>query len=117
PRKIEMRLRRSPLPGVESERDVIHGAFELVPYLHEPYYSQTGKQSWALLWTPVDPLGEPVILMDSLEFAAWEALQDPSGPNNEMTWSEEHEARYLDDFPRAVHIEMRTWSGSVADWL
>lgn len=117
PRKIEMRLRRSPLPGVETDRDMIYGAFELVQYMHEPYFSRTGKQSWALLWTPVDPPGEPTILMDSLEFAAWEALQDPVTPQDEMTWSEEHEARCLDDFPRAVHVEMRSWSGAVADWL
>lgn len=111
PRKIEMRLKRSPLVGADVPADVIHGAFELVPYKLEPYYSEQGVQSWALLWTPLDPPGEVVVLADALQFAAWEALGD------DMKWAPKLDARAVGDFPRGVHVELTSWSGARADWL
>lgn len=111
PRKIEVRVRLSPVAAGASDRSVIHGAFELVTYRLEPYYSRLGKLSWALLWTPVDPPGGPVVLADALQFAAWKALDD------DMKWQDEYEARSVSDFPRAVHVEFKTWSGARADWL
>lgn len=117
PRKIVMRLKRSPLPGDVSERQIVVGAFELVTYPLEPYFTEEGQESWALLWTPLSPRGEPVILAEGMRFASWQALRDPEPPSNQMTWVDEHDARYVDDFPRAVRIEMETWGGTTADWI
>lgn len=111
PRKIEMRLKRSPLAGSRSDQGVIYGAFELVSYPQEPYLSQEGQMTWALLWTPIAPPGEPTILVDMVRFAAWEAL------NDDMEWEPEHDARVVGDFPRAIHVELKMWSGAQADWL
>ncbi len=117
PRKIVMRLKRSPIPGAPAQRDVVVGAFELVTYPLDPYFTETGQESWALLWTPLSPRGEPVILADAIKFAAWQALRDPQPPSNDMEWVDEHDARFVDDFPRAVRIELETWSGAVGDWI
>jgi prepilin-type N-terminal cleavage/methylation domain-containing protein len=117
PRKLVMRLRRSPIATEVTTQAVITGAFELVTYPLEPYFTQEGQESWALLWTPLDPPGEPVVLAEALKFAAWEALRDPQPPRNEMEYVDEHEARYIDDFPRVIHVELETWGGALADWL
>lgn len=130
PRKIEMRLKRPPVRAVRPERSdratppsesteeppelptsLIHGAFELVTYPLEPYFTEQGRESWALLWTPVNPPGEPVVLVDAIEFAAWEAL------DHDMQWNDELRARVRGDFPMSIHVELRTWAGARADWL
>ena len=111
PRKIEMRLKRSPIAGSPSDQGIVYGAFELVTYPLDPYLSEQGQESWALLWTPVTPRGEPTILVDKIRFASWEAL------NDDMKWVNEHDARAVGDFPRAIHVELKMWSGARADWL
>jgi len=112
PRKIEMRLKRSPIAGAGLDAAVLHGAFELVPYSSsEPSINQRSAVSWALLWTPIEPRGDPTILVKDLEYAAWEAL------NDDMKWVSAHTARLVGDIPRAVHVELFAWSGARVDWL
>lgn len=111
PRKIELRLLRSPVAGEPSGPRVRHGAFELVSYRLEPYFYTLGQLSWALLWTPIDPPGRPTVLVDALEFASWQAL------DNDMEWQDEYEARFVGDFPRAIHVQLKSWTGANADWL
>lgn len=111
PKKIELRLLQSPVAGATPGPGVRHGAFELVTYRLDPYYHRLGRLSWALLWTPVDPPGKPVVLADALEFADWTAL------DNDMKWQGEYKARSVGDFPRAIHVELKSWAGANADWL
>lgn len=111
PKKLEVWLKRSPISGERVPAPMVFGAFELVPYALDPYFSEQGSVSWALLWTPLMPPGETVVLASALEFAAWEALDD------RMAWNPEHAAREVGDFPRSLHVELVAWSGARADWL
>ncbi|RMH28085.1 MAG: prepilin-type N-terminal cleavage/methylation domain-containing protein [Planctomycetota bacterium] len=111
PRKIEAILKRSPIPGELVGADMIHGAFEIVPYRLEPFFSERGALSWAVLWTPLSPRGDTVVLAQALEYAAWEAL------NDDMEWNPAHQATEVGDYPRAIHVELTAWSGARADWL
>jgi prepilin-type N-terminal cleavage/methylation domain-containing protein len=111
PKKIELRLLKSPVAGAASGPRVRYGAFELVSYRLEPYFYEQGQLSWALLWTPIDPPGKPTVLADALKFAGWQAL------DNDMEWQDEYEARYVGDFPRAIHVQLKSWAGADADWL
>jgi len=102
---------------------VVRGAFELVPYRLAPHWQRDGALSWALLWTPLEPSGDPVVLAEELEAAQWALL----GKDNqwrpdlrgdiEVDEFPEVRARFEDEYPRGLRLILWTWSGRRVDWL
>jgi len=97
----------------------IRGVFELL---------WGGDRGWVLVWTPEDPAGDPVPLIDRVVSLRWEVLLPPldeSGrpvPLRERAglpavWEEVHAAYLERDFPDAVRLFLETESGSTVDWL
>lgn len=111
-RRLELSLTGQPFASLEHTGRPIRGAFDLVPGYSDGAIPGTtpGQKVWALLWTPIDPPGEPTILIDDLILAEFACL-DGAG------FHAEYEAREPREFPWAIRAVLWTAGGARADWM
>ncbi len=98
---IKVALARSPLATLPSYYWGVWGAFESVPY----------NGGWALLWTPIDPPGEPVVLIDDARLILASCLAQGG------TWTTNLRASDKQQMPRAIRVIVWTRGGAKLDWL
>jgi len=106
-RRLELLLARPPF-GERDDLDPVRGAFDLVP----TPTSAPGPQGdrWRLQWTPIEPAGEPTVLLDNLELAEW-SVTDARGQVDIFSTYER------DDLPWTVRVVLWTESGTKVDWM
>jgi len=111
-RRLELSLTGQPFAALEHTGLPIRGAFDLVPGVSDGRIPGTvrGQKVWALVWTPIDPPGEPTILIDDLVLAEFACL-DSAG------FHDTYEAREPDEFPWAIRAVLWTAGGAKADWM
>lgn len=102
PARLDVVLTGSPFNFTPVTEGPIRGAFDVVP---------EGREDWQLVWTPIDPPGEEIVLADNLAAVFMSVLEREGG------WVDAFEARLVDDFPRAVRVVIWTRGGATADWL
>ncbi|MHC4976002.1 MAG: prepilin-type N-terminal cleavage/methylation domain-containing protein [Planctomycetota bacterium] len=112
PRRLEVVLMAPPMAELNWQGAPIRGAFELYPRINlgETPGAQVGQRIWSLVWQPLEPAGEPVLLMDDLEFAEIMAL-DGGGLHTI------YESYYSEEFPWAIRVVLWTIGGARADWM
>ena len=107
PWRLELVLSASPTMIAAERGAPIRGAFDIV---------QSGEEgdveSWALLWTPIKPPGEPVVLIDGLALALMAVL-----PRDTSEFTGQFGARQIKQFPRAVRFILWTRGGAKTDWV
>ncbi|MFG0275651.1 MAG: type II secretion system protein J [Phycisphaerales bacterium] len=111
-RRLELSLTGQPFAALEHTGRPIRGAFDIVPGRSDGSIpgAVDGQEVWALLWTPLDPPGEPTILIDDLVLAEFACL-DAAG------FHDTYEAREPDEFPWAIRAVLWTAGGARADWM
>ncbi|MFI4853546.1 MAG: type II secretion system protein J [Phycisphaerales bacterium JB065] len=85
-------------------RGTIRGVFELL-YLEDGF---------ALVYTPIEPPGDPYILGRRFVDLMWEVLPKDAGADG---WQTVHACYLEDEYPSAVRLRLRTDTGATADWL
>lgn len=98
---IKVALARSPLADLPSYYWGVWGAFESVPH----------AGGWALLWTPIDPPGDPVVLIDDARLVLASCLAEGG------QWTTNLRAYDKQRMPRAIRLIVWTRSGARLDWL
>lgn len=105
PKRVVMAMTGHPLAELGQPSQPVRGAFDLIPGRDEQ-----GRREWALFYTPVDPPGDPVLLVWDLELAEIAAL-DGDG------WHSQFVANEIGDFPWAVRLVLWKRGGARADWV
>ncbi len=85
-------------------RGTIRGVFELL-YLEDGF---------ALVYTPIEPPGDPYILGRRFVDLVWEVLPKDAGADG---WQTVHACYLENEYPSAVRLRLRTDTGATADWL
>lgn len=85
-------------------RGTIRGVFELL-YLEDGF---------ALVYTPIEPPGDPYILGRRFVDLMWEVLPKDADADG---WQTVHACYLEDEYPSAVRLRLRTDTGATADWL
>jgi hypothetical protein len=85
-------------------RGTIRGVFELL-YLDDGF---------ALVYTPIEPFGEPHMLGRGFVDLVWEILPREAGEDG---WQQVGAAYLEKQYPSAVRLRLRTVGGTTADWL
>lgn len=85
-------------------RGTIRGVFELL-YLDDGF---------ALVYTPIEPFGDPHILGRGFVDLVWEILPREAGEDG---WQQVGAAYLEKQYPSAVRLRLRTVGGTTADWL
>jgi len=98
---IKVALSRSPIANLPSNFWGVWGAFEAVP----------SGGAWTLMWTPIDPPGKPVVLVNDAVLVLAMAL----GQGNK--WVSDMQATQRKDMPRAIRLILWTRNGAKIDWL
>lgn len=101
PWTLEIVLSQPPFKFMPQSDTPIRGAFE----------KAWNETDWALIWLPIDPPGEPVIVMDNLAEVFMAAL------TKDGSWTDMFEAREFKEFPRAIRVVLMATSGATSDWL
>lgn len=105
PWRLEVVLMQSPIPSQRGLGGPVRGAFDAA------WTGGTAEEpSFSLLWTPLEPEGEPVVLADNLA-AVWFAVLVREG------WTQLYSADGEREYPRAIRIAMMAWSGERHDWM
>ncbi len=99
--RIEVLLTQPPTALSPSANGPIRGAFEAV---------EDGR-NWRLQWTPINPVAEPISLVEDLAYCFMEV----ASPDNQFT--DLLRAQEQREFPRSIHIQLGTRDGAEADWL
>ncbi|TVQ61543.1 MAG: type II secretion system protein [Phycisphaerales bacterium] len=111
PRRLEVVLLAQPAPGPEPETPTIRGAFEIVPQV----------RGLGILWRPINPPGDPVLLASDLHAVRWSALARASVESrydpDSGAWRLDAAGGYIAEFPKAVRLEVVTRAGDEFDWL
>ena len=102
-RRLELLLARPPF-GERDGLQPVRGAFDLVPST-----SPRGDR-WRLQWTPIEPAGDPTVLLENLELAEW-SVTDARGQVDIFSTYER------DDLPWTVRVVLWTESGVKVDWM
>ncbi|MFG0258589.1 MAG: prepilin-type N-terminal cleavage/methylation domain-containing protein [Phycisphaerales bacterium JB043] len=112
PRRLEVTLASPPMARLDWQGAPVRGGFDLYPRINrgETPGAQFGQRLWSLVWQPLDPPGEPVLLIDDLEFAELTAL-DGGGLHGL------YESYYTEEFPWAIRVVLWTIGGARADWM
>jgi type II secretory pathway pseudopilin PulG len=112
PRRIELTLTSPPMATLDWQGAPVRGAFDLYPRINqgETPGALIGQRLWSLVWQPLDPPGEPTLLIDDLEFAEFTAL-DGAGMHAL------YESYYIEEFPWAIRVVLWTIGGARADWM
>ncbi|MEM9084212.1 MAG: hypothetical protein AAGB34_11495, partial [Planctomycetota bacterium] len=118
--RLVVMLRESPLPLTAQEleartsengrvsvtpTDAVYGAFEL---------RETVEDGWVLQWAPIEPAGEPQILVRRITRCEWSVL--PSGIETDE-WPDQYSAYLAEDFPFVFRLVLETESGVYEDWV
>jgi len=104
-KRLEMVLTDHPLAPLPRAMRPVRAAFDLIPGI-----DRDGLREWALFYTPLDPPGEPILLMWDLELAEFAAL-DATG------WHDQYVAMEKKDFPWAIRVVLWKRGGARADWV
>jgi prepilin-type N-terminal cleavage/methylation domain-containing protein len=104
-KRLEMVLTDHPLAPLPRAMRPVRAAFDLIPGL-----GRDGLREWALFYTPLEPPGEPILLMWDLELAEFAAL-DGTG------WHDQYVAMEKRDFPWAIRVVLWKRGGARADWV
>lgn len=85
-------------------RGTIRGVFELL-YLEDGF---------ALVYTPIEPAGDPFIMGRGFEDVMWEIMPKDAEAGG---WQQVGAAYLEEQYPDAVRLRLRTATGTTADWL
>ena len=111
PRRLEVVLLAQPAPGPEPETPTIRGAFEIVPLI----------RGLGIMWRPIHPPGDAVLLAGDLRAVRWSALARASVEQRydptSGAWRSDIAGARIAEFPKALRMEIVTLTGDEFDWL
>lgn len=111
PRRLEVVLLDRPAPGPAPNSPSLRGAFELLP----------DRDGLALVWRPIDPPGQPVVLARGIADLRWRGLARDQVENRyeakSGAWRDDFAAVIPKEFPKAVRLQITTLRGAEVDWM
>jgi prepilin-type N-terminal cleavage/methylation domain-containing protein len=121
PRRLEVTMLAQPTPLAPRSAGFVRGAFEAVPR----------GRGWALVYRPMAPEGEPILLLDGIRDMRWEALVPGEGSGRRMLGASKDEgeaekggelvdqlfANVPRRFPKAVRFIAVLSTGQTVDWM